>query len=304
MTIDLLPGFDDRHVVVGDVTVRARTALSADKPPLLCLHGHPQTHVMWHRVAPALARRYSVVLTDLRGYGDTTRPPSDAMHAPYSKRAMALDQLGVMHALGFTRFRVLAHDRGARVAHRLALDHPDAIERLVLLDIAPTLAMYEGTTMTFARAYWHWFFLIQRAPIPESFIERDPRFYIASMMGGRFATPEARDAAFTPAAIAEYERCLALPGAATSLCEDYRASATIDLDHDRADLHAGRRLAQPLLVLWGAQGIVARCFDALASWRAVADHVEGAALPCGHYIPEEAPDALLDHVVPFLEAQA
>jgi haloacetate dehalogenase len=268
------------------------------RPPLLLLHGHPQTHWIWHCVWPALAEHFTLVAPDLRGYGDSDRPPSDAdmQHAPYSKRAMAADMLALMRGLGHGRFAVLAHDRGARVAHRLLLDHPQAVTRATLLDIAPTLAMYEATTMDFARAYWHWFFLIQRAPLPERFIDADPDFYIERMMGSRHAGL----APFTPEALAEYRRCLRLPGAAHALCEDYRASATIDLEHDRADRAAGRRITQPLQVLWGAQGIIERCFDALAAWRAVADDVRGRALPCGHYIPEEAPQALLDAALPFL----
>jgi haloacetate dehalogenase len=191
---------------------------------------------------------------------------------------------------------VLAHDRGARVAHRLALDHPQAVERMALLDIAPTLAMYEQTSDTFARAYWHWFFLIQTAPLPERLIEADPAAYVRDVMGKRSAGL----APFDPRALAEYQRCLALPGAAHGICEDYRAAATIDLEHDRIDRDAGNRLALPLMVLWGEQGVVGRCFDPLKEWQRVADDVQGGALPCGHYIAEEAPDMLLERVLPFL----
>ncbi len=209
---------------------------------------------------------------------------------------MARDPLALMRALGFDRFDVLAHDRGARVAHRLAADHPQAVGRMVLLDVAPTLAMYEQTTEAFARAYWHWFFLIQPAPLPERLIEADPAAYIRDVMGNRSAGL----APFDPRALAEYTRCLAQPGAAHGLCEDYRAAAGIDLEHDRADRDAGRTLEQPLLVLWGRDGVVQRCFDPLAEWRRVAVDVRGEALPCGHYIAEEAPDALLEKVLPFL----
>ncbi len=293
----LFPGFASRRIDVGD-GVEIPCVVGGSGPPLLLLHGHPQTHAIWHRVAPALATQHTVVATDLRGYGDASKPPGDPDHARYAKRAMARDQLGVMAALGHPRFDVLAHDRGARVAHRLAADHPQVVQRLVLLDIAPTLAMYEQTNEAFARAYWHWFFLIQRAPLPERLIEADPAGYIRSTMGSR----DAGLAPFDPRALAEYERCLALPGAAHALCEDYRAAATIDLDHDRADRSAGRRLAMPLLVLWGARGIVERCFRPLDEWKRVADDVRGEALPCGHYIPEEAPEALLQRVVPFFAA--
>lgn len=263
--------------------------------PLLLIHGHPQTHVMWHRVATDLARRFTVILMDLRGYGDSARPDTDPMHLTYSKRAMALDAMAVMHHHGFERFQVLAHDRGARVAHRLAADHPAAVQRLMLLDIAPTLAMYENTSQAFARAYWHWFFLIQPPPLPEALIASDPVRYIRSVMGKRHAGL----AAFAPEAMAEYERCVQIPGTAQGVCEDYRASAGIDLEHDRADVAAGNRLAQPLRVLWGEHGAVGQCFDVLPLWRERAIDVSGQALPCGHYIAEEAPSLLLDEALNF-----
>ena len=266
--------------------------------PLLLLHGHPQTHAMWHRVAPALAERFELVLMDLRGYGDSGRPPAGEQSAAYSKREMALDAVHVMRELGHERFQVLAHDRGARVAHRLALDHPQAVERLLLLDIAPTLAMYRTTTEAFARAYWHWFFLIQPGPLPEALIESGPARYVRSVMGARHAGL----AAFAPQALAEYERCAALPGTAAAIVADYRASAGIDLAHDQADVDAGRRLAQPLRVLWGEHGAVGRCFDVPALWRAAADDFTGRSLPCGHYIAEEAPALLLDEAFAFLRS--
>ncbi|MCS6997586.1 MAG: alpha/beta hydrolase [Casimicrobiaceae bacterium] len=287
-----------RRIPVNGVHLFVRLTEERARPPLLLLHGHPQTHAIWHRVWPALAEHFTLIAPDLRGYGDSDKPPSDASlnHAPYSKREMARDVVELMRSLGYDRFRVLAHDRGARVTHRLMLDHPEAVERATLLDIAPTLAMYEGTTMAFARAYWHWFFLIQREPLPERLIEADPDFYLERMMGSRHAGL----AAFSPEALAEYRRCLRQPGIAHAICEDYRAAATIDLEHDRADREAGRKLTQPLQVLWGAHGIIERCFDALALWREVANDVRGQALPCGHYIPEEAPEALLAATLPFL----
>ena len=291
----LFPGFAAQRVAVGDGVVIA-AAVGGSGPPLLLLHGHPQTHAMWHRVAPALAARRTVVLADLRGYGDSSKPAGAPDHANYSRRTMARDQIALMRSLGCARFDVLAHDRGARVAHRLAIDHPDAVGRMVLLDIAPTLAMYEQTTETFARLYWHWFFLIQPPPLPERLIEADPAGYLRDLMGGRSGGL----AHFDPRAWAEYARCLALPGAAHAVCEDYRAAAGVDLEHDRADRDARRRVACPLLVLWGADGVVQRCFDPLAEWRRVADDVEGDALPCGHYIAEQASDALLARVAPFL----
>jgi haloacetate dehalogenase len=291
----MLQQFERFEVQRGGVSLRACRAGQGE--PLLLLHGHPQTHVMWHRVAPALAEQFTVVLMDLRGYGDSSRPPAGDDSSAYSKREMALDALAVMRSCGFDRFKVLAHDRGARVAHRLAADHPDAVRRMVLLDIAPTLGMYENTTDAFARAYWHWFFLIQPPPLPEALIESDPVRYVRSVMGKRHAGLEA----FAPGALAEYERCAAIAGSAAALCADYRASAGIDLVHDRADVAAGLRLKQPVHVLWGEHGVVARCFDVLALWRERAERVTGHALPCGHYIAEEAPQALLESAIPFLE---
>jgi haloacetate dehalogenase len=296
MFTQLLPGFSHAQLKLHDVTVHY--SVGGNGPPLLCLPGHPQTRVIWHKVAPALAQQFTVVLPDIRGYGDTTRPPVSDDHAAYSKRAMALDQIQLMQALGFERFRVLAHDRGARVAHRLMLDHPQAIQRAVLLDICPTLAMYEGTTDLFARKYWHWFFLIQPAPLPESLIAASPELYIKSVMGGRHAGL----AAFDPRAMAEYLRCAQLPGWAAGICEDYRAAATIDLEHDRADRAAGKRVQSPLMVLWGEHGIVQKCFDVLPVWRQYATDVRGQTLPCGHYIPEEAPQELLVQIQPFLNS--
>ncbi len=266
---------------------------------MLLLHGHPQTHAIWHRVSQDLSRQFTLVLADLRGYGDSSKPQGGADHADYSKRVMARDMLVVMRLLGFDRFDVLAHDRGARVAHRLAADHPHSVRRLALLDIAPTLAMYEKTTEAFARAYWHWFFLIQPAPLPERLIEADPAGYLRELMG----RGNAGLAPFDPRAVAEYQRCLALPGAAHGLCEDYRAGASIDLDHDRADRAAGRKLGMPVLVLWGEQGVVHRCFAPLEEWNRVALDVRGLPLPCGHYIAEEAPERLFDEVLPFLSQE-
>lgn len=295
---DFFPGFRARRVPT-DEGVEIHALAGGSGPPLLVLHGHPQTHVIWHRVAGRLAERFSVVLADLRGYGDSSKPAGDADHGNYSKRTMARDMLRVMQAHGHQRFAVLAHDRGARVAHRLAADHALAVERVVLLDIAPTLAMYEQTTEAFARAYWHWFFLIQRAPMPERLLEADPGAYVRELMGARHAGL----GPFDPRALDEYTRCLSQPGAAHALCEDYRAAATIDLEHDRADRAQGLKLPMPLMVLWGAKGIVQRCFDPLAEWRKVAADVHGQAVGCGHYIPEEAPDELLMHALPFLTGE-
>lgn len=287
----LFAGFEQRRLNVGGVEINCR--VGGQGPALLLLHGHPQTHMMWHKVAPRLAERFTLVAADLRGYGDSAKP--DAGTEAYSKRTLAGDNVALMRLLGHQRFAVLAHDRGARVAHRLALDHPAAVERLMLLDIAPTLAMYRQTDEAFARAYWHWFFLIRPAPLPERLIEADPEGYLKGVMGTRSAGL----APFPPEVLAEYLRCLSLPGTARGICEDYRASAGIDLEHDQADLDAGRRLELPLRVLWGAEGTVGRCFDPLAEWRQVATQVSGCALPGGHYLAEELPDLVVAEALAF-----
>jgi len=292
---DLFPGFVPRRVAVDDGVCIDALGGGAG-PPLLLLHGHPQTRAIWHKVAADLARRHAVVLADLRGYGDSSKPAGLPDHANYAKRVMALDQVRLMQALGFERFDLLAHDRGARVAHRLAMDHPGRVGRMVLLDVAPTLAMYEQTSRAFATAYWHWFMLIQPAPLPERLIEADPAAYVRDVIGRRSAGL----APFDDRALAEYERCLSAPGAAHAVCEDYRAAAGIDLVHDRADRAAGRRLQAPVLVLWGRDGTIEACFRPLDEWRLVASDVRGEALPCGHYIAEEAPGLLLERVEAFL----
>jgi haloacetate dehalogenase len=260
------------------------------------LHGHPQTRAIWHKVAPELMKHHTLVMTDLRGYGDSSKPQGTPDHSNYSKRVMAQDQVEVMKQLGFDRFDILAHDRGARVAHRLAMDHADSVSRLIMLDIAPTLAMYEKANNVFARAYWHWFFLIQPSPMPERLIEADPAAYIRDLMGRRSAglTP------FDPLALAEYMRCIALPGAAHGMCEDYRAAAGIDLIHDREDIAAGKKLVMPTMVLWGEEGVIHQCFKPLQEWQAIAKDVVGEPVPCGHYISEEAPEILLQKIIPFL----
>jgi haloacetate dehalogenase len=294
----LFPGFTARDIAT-DEGVHIHTLSGGEGPPLLLLHGHPQTHDLWHKVVPSLARHFSLVLADLRGYGDSAKPQGEPDHANYSKRVMAHDMLRVMQAYGFEEFSVLAHDRGARVAHRLAADHAPAVRRMVLLDIAPTLTMYEQTGEAFARAYWHWFFLIQPAPMPERLIETDPATYLKETLGRRSGGL----APFDPRALAAYTRALQLPGTAHGMCEDYRAAAGIDLVHDRADRDAGRRVALPMMVLWGETGVVNRCFKPLEEWQRVAADVRGEALPCGHYVAEEAPELLLAKALPFLQGE-
>lgn len=296
--IDLFPGFAHSTVPVGE-GIDIHCAHGGSGPPLLLLHGYPQTHVIWHKVAGRLAERYSVVCADLRGYGDSSKPPGDADHANYSKRAMAQDQVRLMESLGFRRFAVVGHDRGGRVGHRMARDHRDRVASLCVLDISPTLKMFEQTDMAFAQAYYHWFFLAQPAPNPETLIGRDPQYYLRWKTGGWGSRNHDH---FDPAAYGEYARCFADPAAIHGSCEDYRAAASIDLEHDRADI--ARKIDCPLLVLWGERGVVHRMFEPLADWREVATDVRGRALPGGHYIPEELPGEMLTELEPFLAATA
>lgn len=260
-------------------------------PPLLLLHGYPQTHVMWHKVAPELSKQYTLVIPDLRGYGASAKPPTDADHTPYSKRAMATDMVGLMTLLGHKRFAVLAHDRGGRVAHRLAVDHPDLVRGMVILDIAPTREMYANTNAAFATAYWHWFWLIQPAPFPETQINADPLFYLRKKLGSWGATTP-----FAPEAMAAYEVAIQNPETVHAMCEDYRAAASIDIRHD----DEGGRVLCPIHVMWGANGVIERCFDCLALWRARADVVTGHHLPGGHYLAEEVPDLVTAETRAFL----
>ena len=261
-------------------------------PPLLLLHGYPQTGYMWHKIAPRLAEDFTVVIADLRGYGDSDKPTSSEDHAVYSKRAMAADMMAVMTALGHSQFFIAGHDRGGRVAHRLARDYPQAVTKLAVLDIAPTAMMYDTTDMHFATSYYHWFFLIQPAPFPETLIGSDPKFFLESKMQhwGKDRS------AITNDAFDEYLRCFSNPDTIHASCEDYRASASIDLEHDAADV--GLKLDIPLLVLWGATAMVGNKYDMLCAWQEVATDVTGFAVPGGHYLPEESPDetyqALLD----------
>ena len=290
--LELMPGFHWQDVDADGVRIRA--AVGGAGPPLLLLHGHPQTHLTWHKVVPALANRFTVVATDLRGYGDSEKLPGDAAHANYSKRAMAADQVAAMAALGFDRFDVVAHDRGARVAHRMALDHPDRIARLVLLDIAPTATMYAQTNREFATRYFWWFFLIQPFDLPERMIAADPDHFLDRHLAGQIKVEGALD----PRVVAEYRRCYRDPATRHAICEDYRAAASIDLDHDAAD--GERRIEAPLLLLWGENGTVGTLFDVMESWRLKARDVRGRALPCGHSPQEEVPGLLLAELDAFL----
>ena len=291
---DLLPSFSRRTVDADGVRIHVRTA--GDGPPVLLLHGYPQTHTIWHKVGPLLARDHTVVLTDLRGYGDSDKPPSDADHTPYGKRAMAHDQLLVMRELGFERFAVAGHDRGGRVGHRLALDHPNAVRALAVLDIVPTRHVFAHADAAFGLGYYHWFFLAAGNGIPERLIQGDPGFWVRARMGARHHG----GTAFDSAAQDEYVRCFSDPAAIHASCEDYRAAAGIDLVHDDADAAAGRRVTAPLLALWGEHSFVGRSYDVPAVWRGYAADVRGQALPCDHYLPEEAPVATAEHLAAFL----
>lgn len=289
-------GFEVAVHTVNGQRIHARSGGRREGPPLLLLHGFPQTHAIWHRVAQRLRERFFLVMPDLRGYGDSSKPVGEADHGNYSKRAMAADMAALMRSLGHERFGLVGHDRGGRVAHRLALDHAAAVIRLCVIDIAPTLDMYAATDMRFASAYYHWFHLIQPAPLPERMIAGDPLFYLHWKLGG---WGSAGLGYLEPEALAEYERCFRMAETVHGMCEDYRASAGIDLAHDRASREAGERVACDTLVLWGTRGVVHKMFEPLALWQAqCAGRVSGQALPTGHFVPEEAPaevaQALLD----------
>jgi haloacetate dehalogenase len=262
--------------------------------PVLLLHGYPQTHVMWHKVAPRLAQEFTVVAPDLRGYGDSSKPADGDNHFGHCKRATAQDQVEVMEQLGFSRFAVVGHDRGARVAQRLALDHAERVTRLAVLDIVPTHYVYNHVNKTLATAYYHWFFLIQPAPFPETLIGANPEFYLNSLLGMGRLKPQA----ITPEAFAEYLRCFRDPATIHATCEDYRAAATVDLAHDEADLD--RKIACPVLALWGEKAFLHKNYDVLAVWRQRAASVTGKALPCGHFLAEEAPEETYSELRAFL----
>ena len=288
---NLFPGFTSHRIQTSGAEIRC--VVGGSGPPLLLLHGYPQTHAIWHKIAPALAHRFTVVCADLRGYGDSSKPAGDPQHAAYSKRAMAQDMVELMRALGHSRFLLAGHDRGGRVAHRLCLDHPDAVVRVAVLDISPTRVMYGKTDQAFATAYYHWFFLIQPFDLPERLIGADPIYYLHRKLGS-WGDGTAH---FDPRAMAEYERCFRNPATIHATCEDYRAAAAIDLDHDAQD--ADRRVTCPLLVLWGEKGVVHRFFKPVEDWRSVADDVRGKTLPCGHYLAEEEPHTTLFELKTF-----
>ena len=287
----MFEGFAQRRFEAAETTINYR--LKGDGPVLLLLHGYPQSHVMWHKVAPDLAADFTVVLPDLRGYGDSGRPDSAADHSTYSKRATANDMVALMDGLGFADFMVAGHDRGGRVVHRMALDHRDRVTRAAVLDIVPTYKIFATTDKNVATGYYHWFFLIQPDGLPEHLIGLDPEFYLRSKM----ARWSGGTAGFTEEAMAEYIRCFSDPAVIHASCEDYRAAATIDLEHDAADM--GRKIACPLLVLWGEKGMMEANYDVLETWRERAEHVVGRHLPSGHFLAEEAPEETLAELQNF-----
>jgi len=279
----MFDGFERRRIATAGAEINVVRAGTG--PPLLLLHGYPQTHTMWHQVAPRLAEDFTVVAADLRGYGDSSKPASTPDHFAYSKRAMAADAVDVMQALGYERFAVAGHDRGARVAYRLALDHPDRVDRLAVLDIIPTHTVFSTVDKTVATSTFHWFFLIQPYDLPERLIGGAPEYFLETLLArwsGSGLEP------FRPPALAEYVRCFRDPATIHATCEDYRAGATVDFALDANDF--GRRtIACPTMVLWGGLGRVERR-DPLKVWRQWAADVSGGPLPCGHFLPEEAPD--------------
>jgi haloacetate dehalogenase len=298
----MLEGFETAEVETGETRIFVRWAGAG--APLLLLHGFPQTHLMWRAVAPLLARRFTVVCADLRGYGRSGCPASTPDHAPYAKRAMARDMVVVMEQLGFARFSVAGHDRGGRVAYRLALDHPGRVERLAVLDILPTGTVWERTDARFALAYWPWSLLAQPEPLPERLITAVPEAVIDDALAG-WGTPAT---VFDPEVRTAYVAALRDPVRVHAICEEYRAAATLDRVHDDADRERGRRIACPLLALWSDLGPLSRWYaetgGPLALWRAWGDEVQGHALNAGHFFPEEIPQETAEALDRFFQARS
>ena len=293
----LLPGFEARQITTSGATIHVLK--KGTGRPLLLIHGHPETHLTWHKIAPALAEQYTVVLPDLRGYGDSSKPAYSEQSQNYSFRAMAQDQIDVMRQLGYTKFMVAGHDRGGRVAHRLCLDHPEAVEKVALLDVAPTLTMYNDTNQEFATKYVWWFLQIQPAPMPEHLIGLDPVFYLRDHLAVQGKTP----GAIPPEVIAEYIRCYCCQGTIRAVCEDYRAAAGIDLEHDRESDRTNTYIQAPLLALWGGKGTVGHLWNVLETWKGKSNNsVTGKPLPCGHLLPEEDPEGVLAEFRTFFQA--
>ena len=289
--------FDEFDFDVDGVTIHGTKGGSG--PPLLLLHGYPETHKMWHKIAPQLAESYTIVASDLRGYGDSSKPDGGDGHANYAFRKMASDQLAVMRKLGFETFRLAGHDRGARTAHRLALDHPDAVENLILMDIVPTLTLYETADQRMATGYYHWYFLIQPYDFPERLIGADPEYYLRrTLENWSDVSP------FSEETMAEYIRCFNKPETIHASCEDYRAAASVDLDNDRSDHNSGRKIKCPTLILWGLKSLIGRTYDMIEVWHDKTEIIPaGRGLPCGHFLPEEAPHETYSAIMEFLSGE-
>jgi haloacetate dehalogenase len=289
----VLSNFKQASLEVNGVTINCRHG--GNGPALLLLHGFPQTHLIWRKVADQLAQHYTIVMPDLRGYGDSSKPAGTADHRNYSKRTMAQDMLEVMHALGHPSFYLCGHDRGGRVAHRLAIDHPQAVKKLMVIDISPTRTMYEATNQKLATLYYHWFFLIQPAPLPETLIGNNADYFLDYTLGGWGSN----GASFIEAdVLTEYHRCFCTPEAIHSACEDYRAAATIDLEHDRD--HDTEKIQCSTHVVWGTHGVIAQVFKPIEDWQQKCGNiVTGNALPAGHFIPEQAAELLLKEMQQF-----
>lgn len=276
-------------------TIKIAYRIEGSGPPLLLLHGFPQTKTIWNKLTPLLSNRFTLVRPDLRGYGLSSKPAGLFDHANYSKREMANDMVALMSHLGFSKFALVGHDRGGRVAHRLVTDHPDIVSKLMVLDISPTYAMYANTTQKFATGYWHWFFLIQPYPIPETLIGNNVEFLLPKMMGAKAGSVNT----FEPEAFSEYVHFMKDPAGLHAMCEDYRAASTIDLVHDQEFRDLGQKLPIPLRVLWGEKGIVHQCFTPVSDWQVLFKNVTGKTVPSGHYIPEEIPEILATEMIEF-----
>lgn len=290
--------FVTERIPCGYVGLCIRHNANKGKPPLLLVHGFPQNHMMWHKLAPRLKDHYHLIMPDLRGYGRSDKPQGSPDHSTYSKRAMAEDLVELMDGLGYQRFGVVGHDRGARVVHRLCLDHPNRVSRACVMDILPTRVMYRLADREMASAYYHWFFLIQPPPLPERLLEHEAEYFLNACLRRWSAD---YDAAFDPVAVRDYIQCFNRPDTIHATCEDYRAAATIDLEHDEAD--ADLRISCPLLVLWGSRGFVHSHYDVLAVWRDAANEVAGEPLDCGHFLPEERPEETAEHLLRFFGPQ-
>ena len=292
-TLKFFPGFSAVRIQTSGAVING--VVGGSGPPVLLIHGWPQTHIEWHKVALMLAKSYTVVATDLRGYGDSSKPPDGKEHMGYSKRAMASDQVELMKKLGFNHFAVVGHDRGGRVAHRMAIDYPDRVIKLAVLDVVPTYKLYTTVTRDFATVYFHWFFLIQPSPLPETLLSNNAEFFLRTWAFGGLIPDFISEQVF-----AEYLHCFRNPNTLHAMCEDYRAGATIDLEHDKADLD--KIIQCPVLVLWGSKGAMEPLYDVIATWEERAANVRGRALPGGHYLPEQLASEVEAEIESFLSS--